>query len=85
MGVCIGRVGGRYVGAGICFSQGFLSFKCWINLCLSEIDKVMEKVRWWLETGREAWGDMGIFLLSQEKSVLFLTIYLFSPKIQEFM
>jgi hypothetical protein len=66
---------------GICWallSQGFLSLECWIGPCLSEIDKVLEKVRLsWRPEGRL--GQLEIFLPSQEKSVLYLSVP-FAPR-----
>lgn len=53
--------------------------ECWFHPCLSEIDKAMEKVSLWLGARREALGELGIFLPSQEKSVLYLTCPLFAP------
>lgn len=60
---------------------------CWTSpspnsesACLSGIDKVVEKVRLELETGTEAWGELGIFLTSQEKPALHLTVSLLGPR-----
>lgn len=38
------------------FPRASFSLKCWISLCLSELDKAVEKVSPWLRTGREACG-----------------------------
>lgn len=68
------------------FPQGFLCPpQSWISSCLSELDKAMEKVRLWLATGREAWGTLGIFLPTRDKSVLYLARAVLRPRIQELM
>lgn len=52
--ICVWWGRGDLVGSG--FPRASFSLKCWISLCLSELDKAVEKVSPWLRTGREAWG-----------------------------
>lgn len=71
--------------AGFAFPRASFPLECWIHPGLSEIDKAMEKVRLWLGIRREAWGELEMFLPSQEKSVLYLTVSPLRPRIQELM
>lgn len=48
---CVWDGGTRWA---VVFPRASFSLNCWASLCLSELDKVMEKVRLWLGAGREA-------------------------------